>query len=440
MSPLAPPQKHAVYRLSVARMIAVLGAEAGFVALVATTFQRTHSATWGSIALLAAIATGGLVSPIAGTLGDRYDRRRVIVASELATAVCTAALAFATAPWLIVVFAAIGAIAQAPLMAASQAAIPNLVPEEHIVWANAVRTRANSAGFMLGPVVGGGLVAWLGTSPVFLANAMTFIISAVLTWSVRGSFNEERSERDRHGVTAGFGFIWHDRILRTILAAWFVSLLGVGALLVAEYPLAQSFHMGSIGYGLLIGFWGGGTLLGTLVAERVVIRTIYWSLVAGLGVMSIMLGAVALAPWFAMICVTQVIGGIADSHVNVAEQTIVQRRVPDELRSRVFAANEAIVLAALGLSMAAGGPLVDAFGPRAAYGLTGASGVIATVILAFGVRELRALGADEHAVAVDASVVRSDPHAAVLGTATVVDTELPTVPRTAQDNGSRIAV
>ena len=55
-----------------------------------------------------------------------------------------------------------------------------------------------------------------------------------------------------------------------------------------------------------------------------------------------MLGSVAIAPFFWMVCVTQLIGGIFDLVVNVAEETVRQQRTPDELRSRVFAAGEAI--------------------------------------------------------------------------------------------------
>ncbi len=434
------PYRTAVHRLSIARLVAVTGAEAGFVALVAAMFQRTGSATWGSAVLIAAITTGGLFAPIAGTLGDRLDRKRVIIVSELATAVTTLALVFFQAPVEVVVIAAFGAIAQAPLFAASQAAIPNLVPADRVIWANAVRTRANSIGFMLGPVLGGLLIATSGTTLVFIVNAVALLSSAALTSTIHGTFNEQRKGADRHGMTAGFGFVWADRVLRMLVAAWFVCLLGVGTLLVAEYPLAEVFGMGSFGYGLLIGTWGAGTLVGTLAAERLVPRSAYWALVAGMAVMAVMLGSVAIAPWFVLICATQLVGGFADSHVNVAEQTVTQERTPDILRSRVFAANEAIMLAALGLSMAAGGPLTDAFGPRFAYGATGVSMLVATVMLAFGVRELRASRVHQDAAVAHAYVVDGYPHAGIIGTATILDAELPAMPWATDDEPARAAV
>ena len=293
---------------------------------------------------------------------------------------------------------------------------------------------------MLGPVLGGLLIATSGTTLVFIVNAVALLSSAALTSTIHGTFNEQRKGADRHGMTAGFGFVWADRVLRMLVAAWFVCLLGVGTLLVAEYPLAEVFGMGSFGYGLLIGTWGAGTLVGTLAAERLVPRSAYWALVAGMAVMAVMLGSVAIAPWFVLICATQLVGGFADSHVNVAEQTVTQERTPDILRSRVFAANEAIMLAALGLSMAAGGPLTDAFGPRFAYGATGVSMLVATVMLAFGVRELRASRVHQDAAVAHAHVVDGYPHAGIIGTATILDAELPAMPWATDDEPARAAV
>jgi MFS family permease len=101
-----------------------------------------------------------------------------------------------------------------------------------------------------------------------------------------------------------------------------------------------------------------------------------------------MLGSVAIAPFLWLVCVTQLIGGVFDTFVNVAEETVRQQRTPDELRSRVFAAGEAIVVIAMSASIAVGGPLIEAAGPRAAYALTGVLGVLATVTIWWGAWEL----------------------------------------------------
>jgi MFS family permease len=382
------PYKTAVHRLSIGRMLSVAGGEVAFVALMALVFGRTHSAIWGSAALLAVVGTYGVAAPFAGMLGDRFDRRVVMICSDTAGALVNVALVFVHAPTFLIALAALGAAAQSPYLSASQAAIPNLVPGDQLVWANAVRSRASNVGFMLGPVAGGVLVATVGGSYAFAFNAVTLAASAALAWSVAGSFSQRSGEKLRGGIGVGFRFLWNDRVLRWITGAWVLILAGVGALLVSEFPLAELFHSGSLGYGLLISSWGAGTLLGSVFAARGVRRSTYWSLIVGTVGLSVMLGSVALIPFLWMVCVTQLIGGIFDTFVNVAEETVRQQRTPDELRSRVFAAGEAIVWIAMSASIAVGGPLIEAAGPRAAYAVTGVLGLLAAAAIWWGAYEL----------------------------------------------------
>jgi predicted MFS family arabinose efflux permease len=100
MSSTPHPQSHRphVRRIAIARAVSIAGAEAAYVAIVATMLDRTGSAAWVSAALLAWIGVGGLVAPIAGSLGDRFDRRRVMIVSDLAGAATFAAIAFVHSP------------------------------------------------------------------------------------------------------------------------------------------------------------------------------------------------------------------------------------------------------------------------------------------------------------------------------------------------------
>ena len=285
------PYKTAVQRLSIGRMLSVAGGEVAFVALMALVFGRTHSAIWGSAALLAVIGTYGLAAPFAGMLGDRFDRRVVMIWSDGLGAVGQPRARVRDAPTLLIGLAALGAIAQSPYLSASTAAIPNLVPGDQLVWANATRSRASNVGFMVGPIAGGVLVASVGGSYAFAFNALALAASAGLAWSVVGSFNERTGDKLRGGLGAGFQFLWNDRVLRWITGAWVLILCGVGALLVSEFPLAELFHSGSLGYGLLISSWGAGTLIGSVFAARAVRRSTYWSLVVGTVGLSVMLGS-----------------------------------------------------------------------------------------------------------------------------------------------------
>ena len=374
----------AVRRIALARLVSVAGTEATFIALLAYTYQLTGSAYWASGVLMAWIGTAGIVAPFAGWLGDRFDRRRVMIASDLAAAVAFGALALAGEPWLLVVITCCAAAAESPFFPASRAAIPNLVPADQLTWANATITSGRTIGALAGPLIGGGLVAAVGAQFAFVGNIGTFLISALLVASVRGHrFSAERDPSDeRGGLGAGFAFVWNDRVLRTITIAWFVFLAGVGVVLVAEFPLAESLGVGELGYGLMVSAWSAGALAGAELAKRIAGRDEIAVLAIACVVMSVAIGVVWGLPWFAAIVGAMIVGGVANGVSNVVEEVLVQRRTPDALRSRVFSASEAVVLVALASSFVAGGPLVEALGPRPTYLVTGLSGLVAAVVLA----------------------------------------------------------
>ncbi len=162
-----------VRRLAVGRLISVTGGAAAYTALMFTVWNETHSATWQSVALLLTFGVVGILSPITGHLGDRYDRRKVMIISESIAAAIFFAMAFVHSPAVLIGLAFASALAESPFYSASSAAIPNLVEtEEDIAWANSLLGLGRNAGIMLGPVIGGVLLSALGGSSwVFAINA-----------------------------------------------------------------------------------------------------------------------------------------------------------------------------------------------------------------------------------------------------------------------------
>jgi MFS family permease len=362
------------------------GGEAAFVALVALVLERTRSPLWVSAALLAWIGVAGVVTPLAGALGDRYDRRRVMIASDLAGAACFAALAFASQPLAIVALAALAALAEAPFVPASSAAIPNLVADEDLPWANGLVSAGRATGQLAGPIAGGVLVATAGPATAFAVNAASFVVSAAIVASARGSYAARRDDENagRHDdLGAGLRLLVRDPLLRSLTIAWVAFLSGVGTILVAELPLARSLGAGSVGYGLLIAGWAAGNLLGARLARTVVSRRPpELVLAAGIGGMALACGLVAPAPWLALVVALQCAGGTAGGLADVAEQTLLQRRIPDAVRSRVIAALEGVSMAGLAVGLAGGGVLDAAAGPRLSYLATGALGLAGAAVLA----------------------------------------------------------
>ncbi len=375
---MTPDARAAVRRLALARAISLTGGAASFAALNVAIYERTHSPGWVAASLLLTWGTGGIAGIFAGSLGDRFDRKRLMVVSDLAGAAVFGVMAFVDDPGWLIGWAFLSALVESPFLAASAAAIPNLVDDEHLGWANGLVALGANAGIVVGPLVGGVLVALAGPGLVFGLNAVSFVGSAALVWSVTSPFSGRRDDASEHvGVWAGFRFLSRDRVLRALALAWIPLMFGQGMTLVADVPLVELFGAGGTGYGILISCWGLGSILGTLSGRYLKGRTEPLAFAAGACVVAVTAVLTGLSPWFGGVLGAIFLMGVGDGTQVVAQQGIVQRRTPDAVRSRVAAGYESVAHLSLAVSFAIAGPVVAALGPRGTYVLGGVVGLLA---------------------------------------------------------------
>jgi MFS family permease len=379
------PPRVAVRRLALGRLISLTGTFAAGTALAFSIYQRTGSAAWVAATMVFTWGLIGLLGPIAGAIGDRFDRRHVMIWCDIGAGGCWALMALFEEPVALVAIAFFASAIEAPFFPASSAAIPNVAGRENISWANSLVAMGSNAGLTLGPLIGGILVATVDARLAFLANAVSFGVSAMLVASVRGNFADpERSaldEEEHRGLVAGFRFVRRDRVLRTLLMSWFAFIIGMATTIVADPVLAEEFGTGSLGYGLISAFWGGGTILGAFLARRMTEEKEGWYLVVFSGFLALTGFGVALAPWFWLVLVWVLLFGIADGPTQVAEQNLLQRRAPDVVRSRVMGAWDAVHHVAMVIALVLGGVIVPVLGPRGAYVVGGVTGLIGTAML-----------------------------------------------------------
>ncbi len=163
--------------------------------------------------------------------------------------------------------------------------------------------------------------------------------------------------------------------------AWVVFVLGIGMAMVADVPLVDLFDAGSVGFGLLIGVYGLGSILGSLAGRKLTAQNeMRWLIVGAAGV-SVFAFGIAVSPWFALVLVLSVAWGAADGLVVVADQNIFQRRTPDAVRSRVLGALEGIVHGTLAIAYLAAAVVLPLVGPRGMYALLGVGAGLSVVVL-----------------------------------------------------------
>ncbi len=373
----------AVRRLAAGRLISVTGGAAAYTALNFTVWNVTRSPWMQSLSLLLTFGVSGFLQPFAGALGDRFDRRRVMVLSEGIAAAFFTAMAFVHDPGILIALAFGSAIAELPFLTASRAAIPNLVERpEDISWANSLLTVGIHAGIAVGPLIGGVLLGLAGPQWVFGINAISFAVSLLITLTVHGRFQQDREASEEHGgLAAGITFLRRDPVLRRLSAAWFVFVLGMGMSMVADAPLATSFGAGGMGFGLLIACWGGGSVLGSAAGRWMNARTEpVWLVIGSFGIAATAFG-VGFAPVFPFALGALLVMGMCDGLTIVSENSIMQRRTPDAVRSRTMAAFEALLSIGLVVAYLVAGPVLGAVGPRWIYRIGGLSAAAAAIML-----------------------------------------------------------
>ncbi len=152
------------------------------VALLALVFERTGSATWVALTTAARVLPVVVLGPLGGVLVDRYDRRRLIIASDLLRALLMLALAVVAAAGLPILLAPVIAaaataagIVEPPAVAASTA---RFVPGDELQRANALRAAIGQGAIVAGPALGAAVMMLGGATGAILLNALSFLGSA----------------------------------------------------------------------------------------------------------------------------------------------------------------------------------------------------------------------------------------------------------------------
>jgi MFS family permease len=186
-------------------------------------------------------------------------------------------------------------------------------------------------------------------------------------------------------VLAGFRVIARIRDLRLVVAAGMASPVGIGIVDVASYPLAVELGSGSEGFGAMTALLGGGGILGAALAGRVLaagpLRVLAWAFAIGAAGLAL----AAVAPVLVLALAGMAISGAGRGLGDVASTTVLQARSDDEVRSRIFAAQEGAAHLAFTLSALAGGLVVGLIGARGAFAVA-AGCVAAAVPIALRVR------------------------------------------------------
>ena len=378
-------QRWPIRRLALGVLLSGVGSWAAGISVSYYVFRETGSAVWVAGTLFFTFGVAGFFSPLAGKIADRYDRRMVMIAADLCSAACWFVLIWVRDPAQVIAIAFVGSVVGLPYHFAATAAVPNLAGEEDLGWANGLLAAASSVSRLIGPALGGAVFAFAGIGIAFAVNAASFVVSAALSASIRHvPFSDETPAEGSPSAWEGFRAVFRDDVRKRLLLAWAISYLAMDIAFVADPPLAAVFGVGAFGYGLMDTVFGGGAAIGGLYARRVKEDAERRWIILGLLGVAAGWAMIAGAPVFVLVLIPSAFAAAMDTVGTVAGYNLIQRRTPDELRGRVFAAYSMTGMFANMIGFVLVGPFVQAFGPRAVYAAGGVLSLFAAGVFAYG--------------------------------------------------------
>jgi ENTS family enterobactin (siderophore) exporter len=373
--------------------ISGLGDAITFTALPLLVLALTGSgAAMGIVAALQTLPDLLLGLPL-GAYADRWDRRRMMLFSDLGRAALTAliplsvALDLPTMGVVLLVVFPINALRVA-FMAAWTGAIPNLVGRSLIGPATSYFEAIFALGFILGPGIAGLLVTVIGPGPTLAIDAASFCVSAAALWFVRTSMRDETANRETRHLVAeirdGVAFVARHPTLRAAVGYWTATGVATAALIpVLVYFMTVDLRLGADSLGFVISAFSLGSLGGSLAAAQLTRGRLGILFLAGIGFTGLVLIVVStLSSPLAMAGVA-FLAGTTNSIGLIAYVTIRASSTPDALLGRVGATTRMLSVGLQPLGAAGAGLLLDAVAGGPTLALMGLIVVVATIAFAF---------------------------------------------------------
>jgi MFS family permease len=353
-SPLAPFRSRDFNLLWFGSFVSQAGSQMHIVAVSWQVYELTKNPlTLGGIGV-ARIIPLILLALGSGVLADALDRRKLMLFSQVAMMLCSAVLAFASSTgivtiWWIYIVTALSSAASTLGMPARQAIVPSLVPRQHLSAALSLNIISWQTATILGPTLGGFVIAWMGVASVYWIDAISFIavIVALLLMRVGAIIGERRGVNLRAAIE-GFVFVRHNTMIWSTMVLDFLATFFSSATVLLPIFATDILAVGPQGVGLLyaapsigavlasaiLSVWGNFRHQGPILLISVAIY----------GICTVVFG-VSASFWLSVLMLVGV--GASDTVSMVVRQTIRQLTTPDEMRGR---------MTAVGMLFFAGGP------------------------------------------------------------------------------------
>ncbi|HLM67164.1 MAG TPA: MFS transporter [Longimicrobium sp.] len=382
------------------QMVSMIGTTLTDFGVSVWVYQKTGSATLFAMILLFGVLPGILISPLAGPLVDRWDRRKTMVLADTGAALATLSMALLLMAgrlevWHILVAVSFSAACRAFQGPAWMASTSLLVPEEHLGRASGMMSIARSAAAIAGPLLAGVLVPVIGLQGVVLIDFATFLVAVAILFAVRfPPTPRSRAAQAARGsllkeAAFGWKYIASQPALRMHLYFFGLVNMALSYVWALFPPLVLGFAgptlLGTVGSALGFGMLAGGLLMTAWGGPR---RKVLGIL--GYGVLlSVCLVLMGVRPWVPLVALGLFGISLGMPILNGSFMRLWMPRIAPDVQGRTFAAMQVLVWSCQPIAYLTAGPLADrVFKPLLVEGgpLAGSLGAV------FGVGPGRGIG------------------------------------------------
>jgi MFS family permease len=374
-------------RLLAVAMLNEMAFSVGAVALALLVYRRTGSAIGAAAFFLSTEFAPAFIAPVLVSRLDQRAANKVLSTLHVAEAVIFGFLAWIVGNFgliIVLVLALLdGTLAVTARVLVRAAWTSVSAPLGLIREANAVINGGYSVCFMLGPALGGAIVAAAGTRAALLANSGVFLISA-LTIATATGLPERVKERESFPgrLRAAANYVRQEPGIRRLLSLQALGLIFFTLSIPVEVVFAQhTLRAGAGGYGALLAAWGGGAIVGSAMYARW--RNQPSRTLISLG--SFLLGAgfliMSTAPNLAVAIVGAVLAGGGNGSQVVAMRSALQETVSERWMALVLSFDQSMFEAVPGVGIVLGGAIATLAGPRAAFGTAAAGSLVLSALM-----------------------------------------------------------
>jgi MFS family permease len=380
------------------QLISLVGTWMDTIAEAWLVYRLTHSSLLLGIAGFASQIPVFLLAPIGGVVADRFNRHRVVIATQASSMVLASILSYLTLTKRVTV---IDVITLAALMGcvnafdipARQAFLVDMVGREDLMNAIALNSSMFNGARVVGPSVAGILVASIGEGWCFFANAVSYIavIAGLLLMKIERTNTAPSEGSPIEHIKEGFRFVRHTAPIRAILLLLgLVSLVGMPYSVLMPVFATKILHGNASTLGVLMGATGVGALIGALLlASRTELRGLgrfVFISCAGFGGSLIVF---SFSHWYALSVALLVPVGFCMMVQMASSNTLIQAMVPDALRGRTMAVYSMMFMGMAPLGALLAGGAADRIGAPWTVALGGAVAIAGAVAFARHLPKIR---------------------------------------------------